>query len=421
VSLLSNENNELNAGVPVHNYEDAQYFIDIAVGTPAQAFRVVPDTGSSNLWVPSSKCGFTQIACDLHNKYHADKSSTYVANGTKFAIQYGSGAAEGYLSQDVVSVGGLSVSNQVFAEVTKEPGVAFIAAKFDGILGLAFESISVDGVSPLWYGLLADKAVTDPVFAFWLSTDGSKDSELVLGGTDSAHYTGNFTYLPLTNETYWEFEMDELKIGGETISSKARAISDSGTSLLAGPADIVAEINKKIGATGVIASECQMIVDQYGEKIIDDIVAKMDPQQVCQDIKLCKASANDECAICEMVVGALRAVFQSTRSRTMVEMALKNACNMLPSPMGESLVNCSAIASMPNVDIVLGGRTFTLTPDQYVLKVGAAGEEECLSGFIGINLPPKTGPLWILGDIFMRAYYTVYDFGNKQVGFATAA
>ncbi|KAG0632170.1 hypothetical protein M758_1G309800 [Ceratodon purpureus] len=225
--------------VALENYMDAQYYGVIEIGSPKQEFTVVFDTGSSNLWVPSSKC-LLSLACFFHHKYRASKSTSYKADGTSFAIQYGTGSMEGFLSVDDVTLGDLTVKEQVFAEATKEPGVTFLAAKMDGILGLGFKEISVNRVTPVWYNMLNQKLVKEPVFSFWLNrdTEGEKGGELVFGGVDPDHFKGEHTYTPVTRKGYWQFDMGDVLVGGQSTGFCAggcSAIADSGTSLLAGP------------------------------------------------------------------------------------------------------------------------------------------------------------------------------------------
>jgi len=407
--------------VTFFNFENAQYYGEIAIGTPPQSFKVVFDTGSSNLWVPSQKCSWVDLPCDFHARYDSSKSKTYQPNGTKFSIQYGSGSLSGFLSKDTVQVGGLTVTDQTFAEATSEPGLTFLVARFDGILGLAFDSISVDFVTPVWYNILQQNLVSQPLFGVWLNRNMSDPNggELTLGGTDASHYTGAINYVPLAGEDYWRFTMADLQVNGKSMgfcgSAGCPAIADTGTSLLAGPTKMVTQINAMLNATGVLSEECEQVVQQYEQQIINGIVNGLNGTTICTEIHLCPGG---ECGVCVMLINTLREVLPSNASVAFITMVLDEICNLLPNPDGESLVDCSTVPTLPNIQFVLNGNTFTLTPQDYILQEGTAGQEVCLSGFIGIDLPPQIGPLWILGDVFIGKYYTVFDFGNSRVGFA---
>lgn len=322
--------------LPLGNYMNVQYFADISLGTPAQNFKVVLDTGSSNLWVPGSECN--SIACFLHTKYDSSASSSYKKNGSEFEIAYGSGSVSGYISQDTLTIGDLTIPKQDFGEATSEPGLAFAFGKFDGILGLGFDTIAVNKVVPPFYNALADGLLDEPVFSFKLGDSESSDSLFTLGGVDESAYTGKVTYLPVRRKAYWEVQFDAISLGDETAElENTGAVIDTGTSLITLPSALAEMINAQIGA--------------------------------------------------------------------------KKGWN------GQYSVECDTKSSLPPLTFNLDGYNFTLSADDYILEVSGS----CISAITPFDFPEPIGPLSIVGDAFLRKYYSIYDYGNTAVGLAKAA
>jgi len=238
---------------PLENYQDLQYYGEIAIGTPEQKFNVLFDTGSSNLWVPSTGC--KSDTCQQHKRYNAKTSSTYKADGTPLSIEYGSGSMSGYLSKDDVTVAGLVVKGQTFGEALRIPD-AFESTKFDGIFGMGFEKISEDNVTTPFANMIKQKLVPEPVFSFYLNRDQEKSpgGELILGGIDYNYINGELFYTPLSEEGYWQFKMDgvvEIATDESVVTLACEngcdALADTGTSLIAGPTEEVTVLNTKLG------------------------------------------------------------------------------------------------------------------------------------------------------------------------------
>jgi len=236
--------------IAISDYANAQYYGEIQVGTPGQLEEVIFDTGSANLWVPNRKPLLSN-----HHTYDHSKSSTYKANGTEFKIQYGSGPVSGVYSSDSVGIGDLALRDFTFAEVddTSGLGLGYRIGKFDGILGLGWDAISVGGVPTVMKALVDSGSLEKPVFAFYLGNN--QPGELVFGGVDPKHYTGDFSYVPLISETYWAISLYDVKLGARSVSSTKHAIVDSGTSLLAGPSADIKAIAEQLGAKVVLGKE----------------------------------------------------------------------------------------------------------------------------------------------------------------------
>uniref|UniRef100_A0A224XSE1 Putative aspartyl protease n=1 Tax=Panstrongylus lignarius TaxID=156445 RepID=A0A224XSE1_9HEMI len=237
--------------VKLFNNMNIEYYGEIFLGNPPQKFLVVIDTGSADLWIPSKHCSFFNLACWIHNKYDHYRSSTYHDTGKVVRISYVTGSMVGKKGQDELRIGGMIVKNQSFAEATDEPGMTFVFSEFDGVMGLGFPDLAEFGL-PVHVNMYQQQLLSEFIFSVYLNREenDSFGGEILFGGTDETKYNkSTLRYVDLTEKTYWQFQLDGLKVGDEQIDlDNTQAIADTGASLIIGEAEIVNKLYHIIGA-----------------------------------------------------------------------------------------------------------------------------------------------------------------------------
>ncbi|NXL69812.1 PEPC protein, partial [Leptocoma aspasia] len=145
----------------------SSYFGEISIGEPPQKFLVLFDTGSSNLWVPSTDC--ESPACFNHAKFEPSDSATFAPSGQCYSVSYGSGSVTIVLGSDTLRIQSVTVTNQELGLSQEEPTQPFYFADFDGILGMAFPSLAAGGMATALQGMLEQNQLAQPLFSFYFS------------------------------------------------------------------------------------------------------------------------------------------------------------------------------------------------------------------------------------------------------------
>ncbi|UZJ51182.1 hypothetical protein CBS101457_000502 [Exobasidium rhododendri] len=234
--------------------DDSFYFGQVSVGTPAQNFNIILDTGSSDFWVVDSSC--TSSQCTGVSSFTSGSSSTFQGSTTPFSIQYGSGAVQGVLATDTVSLAGYSVNSQTFAEVDQLAS-GTLQSPASGIMGMGFQQLATSGATPFWQVLAEQSKLSTNSFTFQLArnsdatsaTSVSSGGVFTLGEVDASQYTGTPNYVSLSGtEGYWTIPIQGYNINGQstTLSTNNVAAIDTGTSLIIMPSTVAASIYQQI-------------------------------------------------------------------------------------------------------------------------------------------------------------------------------
>ncbi|KZT29099.1 acid protease [Neolentinus lepideus HHB14362 ss-1] len=339
--------------------QDQSYLGSVNIGSPAQQFNLILDTGSADLWVAGSSC----TSCSSSTPTFSSSQSSSFQSSTNSAgqqqsltIKYGSGEVAGTLASDSVTMSGFQISEQQFV-VVDQTSSGLLSGSNAGIMGLGFQAIASSGATPFWEALVNANQLSQPMMSFWLrrliddsqasSTSELYGGEFTLGGTNTSLYTGDVQFIDFPSgaqPSFWLLSVSGVTVQGKSVSvptgNGALAAIDTGTTLIGGPSDAVQAVWAAVPGSQALSGE-------YSG-------------------------------------------FYSFPCNTNVE-----------------------------VSISFGGNSWPISPAD--MNLGAINGNTCLGGIFDLTEGADVGsgnPSWVVGDTFLKNVYTVFRANPPSVGFA---
>ncbi|KAI9329029.1 aspartic peptidase domain-containing protein [Zopfochytrium polystomum] len=342
----------------LYNELDQLWSVNITLAN-GDVFSMDLDTGSSDTHIRGTRCTTEDGDTSCDGKMISLKNSAkyqFIRQNKAFYVLYGLGAVAGDVVTGPITLGGLTANISL--------GINAIELYFsgsDGLMGLGYDSISdikkYTNLSTNWFDALGYKDHRNR-FSFYLSNTVDDYGEVTFGGSDSSKFKNNIHWYPLTSETYFQHSIANWTY---TVGKKTGQLWNyqPGTTV---PADTIVDT----GTTLVY----------LGQDAADGIN------------------------------GAIGAVYDNTSGVYLLNDTL---CD--PKVLPVVKFSAPATGSTP-------ATTFEIPPASYLVpNVDNNGNPipGCVSGFSNGG-----DDLGILGDVWIRAQYTIFDKNSNRVGFATA-
>ncbi|KAG0173719.1 hypothetical protein DFQ28_008311 [Apophysomyces sp. BC1034] len=346
--------------------------VSLSIGTPPQDFLLLFDSGSSDTWIPSEQCGLNN-GCQSADHYNSSASSTYTTSNYKFTLRYVTGSTGGKYFKDRVTIGDIEVKNQYLAAVNTVAG-PFGQQRgrilLDGILGAGFPYATSlyeyynKPYSPIPFSLWEQDLIPEPLYSVYIGKSKSTDwdGELIFGGIDESKITGDILYanIPKFNLKSGVKDVDIL---WSVLVPNIEFQAPNGTVLTASSHDNDLVFAIDTGSDGIF------MPSEASDAIVYNMVPDADAQG----------------------------------SYYVVDCGYQNSTQLLQVNFNPNTTNMDAQSS--HIKITLGDLVRPLSDGT-----------TCILTIIRGNTDN-----FIIGNIFLRRYVTIFDFGNHRIGFGTLA